>query len=60
MSDSKKDKKCARHTFIVTSSVKTGGVETARKVRCSHCLIVVDLEQLESAEWQEAHDVNVA
>lgn len=57
MADSKKSTvrniKCD-HSYIVTESVSTGGRKNATKLRCCYCLIMVDLERLETKEWREA------
>ena len=41
------------HSYFVTQSFTTGGLMKVRHVRCSRCLKLVDLEQL---EWQEENE----
>lgn len=53
--EQKKEHICMEHNFIVTSSIIRGGHKQAIELRCSHCLIVLDLEKLESKEWQAAN-----
>lgn len=55
--ETKKVRKCESHSFIVTASMLTGGRDNATQVRCSHCLLSVDLEKIESKEWQEANGI---
>lgn len=45
---------CNPHNFIVVSWSKKGMLENATGLRCSHCLMHVNLEQLDSKEWKES------
>lgn len=61
MSAEKKEKnekpekiKCNPHTFIITGWMTKGGHQNATAMRCSHCMMPVNLEQLESQEWKDS------
>lgn len=49
--------KCKEHSFIMTASTTRGGITQATQLRCAHCLMPVNLEQLESKEWKEANNI---
>lgn len=40
-----------RHTFIVTGWQVGNGKEKAIAMRCQHCLMPMDLSEVESLEW---------
>lgn len=50
----KQDKEPCKHHFVVTGWMTKGGHQNATSMRCSHCLIPANLEQLESKEWKES------
>lgn len=41
------------HSFMITRWVSGGGKEKALQVRCQYCLMPLDLEEIESAEWSQ-------
>jgi hypothetical protein len=45
---------CNPHNFTVVGWNTKGGIQNATNMRCSHCLMHVSLEQLESKEWKES------
>lgn len=48
------------HTYIVTSWQVGGGKEKAIAMRCQHCLMPLDLEEIQSAEWNKEQGGAVA
>lgn len=53
----KKDKekfKCSQHNFVITGWMSKGGNQNATQMRCSHCLLHMCLEELNSKEWKES------
>ncbi len=46
--------KCAPHNFTVVGWITKGGFQNATNMRCTHCLMHVSLEQLESKEWKDS------
>jgi hypothetical protein len=42
----------ANHVFIVTDWKVAGGRQTALHMRCRCCLMPMDLQEIESAEWR--------
>jgi len=49
--------KTGKHIFIVTASMTKGGMNKATTMRCQHCLIPLDLEEISSREWQEEEGI---
>lgn len=47
-----------RHTYIVTAWQIGGGKEKAIAMRCQACLMPLDLQEIESAEWQAREGIN--
>ncbi len=45
---------CNPHKFIVTGWLSKGGHQNATLMRCSQCLMPVNVEQLESQEWKDS------
>lgn len=45
-----------KHNYMVTCWQIGGGKEKAIHVRCRHCLMPMDLEEIESAEWFKESD----
>lgn len=58
MTQEKKEKpekvKCTPHHFIVTGWSIKGGLQNATLMRCAQCLILANLEQIESQEWKQS------
>lgn len=44
--------KNANHTFIVTEWFIKGGHQKAGMMRCQHCLMPMNLEEIETQEWK--------
>lgn len=44
------------HTYIVTTWQVGGGKEKAIAMRCQGCLMPLDLQEIESAEWSAKQD----
>lgn len=55
---SNKDCKDAHHTFVVTSWYERGGHRKANIMRCCHCLMPMNIEEIESQEWAEQNGIN--
>jgi hypothetical protein len=47
-----------KHVYIVTSWQKQQNTEKASAMRCQHCLKPMDMQEIESAEWNKKNDVN--
>jgi len=45
------------HTYIVTAWQTNGGRQKAIAMRCRHCLMPLDLEELQSAEWVKVQNI---
>ena len=67
MADSKEKKvkvkqstscKNGEHTFLVTESFTKGQHKKATKMRCRHCLIAMNIEEIETQEWKEENGIN--
>ena len=41
------------HTYIVTNWGIGGGQQKARHMRCQHCLMPLDMQEIESMEWSK-------
>lgn len=41
------------HNFIITKWTTRGGMQSASMARCAHCLLEINLEELESKEWSQ-------
>lgn len=58
MADAKKkvevmaDCKNGKHTFIVTGYMQKGTIKKATLMRCQHCLMAMNLEEVEMNEWK--------
>ena len=39
------------HTYIVTNWKEGGGQRKAQHMRCQHCLMPMDLDEINMAEW---------
>lgn len=46
------------HKFTVTSWRIHGGIRRAVQMRCQHCLVPVDMEELESLEFSREQGIN--
>lgn len=46
-----------KHTYIVTSWLLGGGKQKAIQLRCRNCLMPLDLQEIESAEWSKAEGI---
>lgn len=66
MAETKKEKKkvtqstdCknGKHTFIVTRWQVKGGFEKAVAMRCQHCLVPLDMDEIEMKEWRESEGI---
>lgn len=46
-----------KHTYVVTAWQVGNGREKAVAMRCQHCLMPLDLEELNSAEWSKRENI---
>ncbi len=46
------------HTYIVTNWKIGGAQQKAQHMRCQHCLMPMDLQEIEGAEWRTANVPN--
>ena len=46
-----------QHTYVVTAWQIGNGKEKAVAMRCQHCLMPLDLEELNSAEWSKRENI---
>jgi hypothetical protein len=47
------------HTYFVTSWRIGGGQQKAQMIRCRNCLMPLDMEEVESAEWSRKEGLDV-
>jgi len=47
------------HTYFVTSWRIGGGQQKAQTMRCRHCLMPLDMAEVEGAEWAIKEGINV-
>lgn len=46
-----------KHTYIVTSWLIGGSKQKAIQMRCRHCLMPLDLQEIESGEWAKTEGI---
>lgn len=42
-----------KHTYLVTAWLIGGGKQKAIELRCRHCLMPLDLQEMGMAEWRK-------
>lgn len=52
------DCKSGKHTFFVTRWMNKGITRKALEVRCQHCLVAANLEEIETLEWRKAEGLD--
>ena len=45
------------HTYVVTAWQIGGGKEKAIAMKCQHCLMPLDLTEIDSAEWAKTQGI---
>lgn len=50
--------KDSHHTFVVTNWFTKGGHQKATMMRCQHCLMPMNIEEIESQEWKNKNGLD--